>query len=313
MTKSLQYRTLFYDKKIEEEFSDNGFAIVTNKVDISKINDLKSYFNNIFKNIKLREGFSTGFDYFDIDTRFKNHDFILKTIHNLVEEICIDCEVYLSNYIIKTNERNYNIDVHQDWSYVDETQHRSFNIWIPLQDTTIQNGAMVLLPKTHYKYIETYRTPSIPFYFDKYKNILYNYIQPIELNKGDILIFDNSLIHGATSNNHIENRIAVVLCVKPKESKLQFLFPDNDNLLVYEQENDFIFYFDNYLKEIKEKPKLGKLIKHLPKEYIKIDNKSTLISILNSIEAKKNNKLFIKYKNNKNIFNKFLLFFTKNK
>lgn len=313
MTKSLQYRSLFYDKEIEKEFSDNGFAIVRNKVDISKIIDLKVYFNGIFKNIILREGFSTGFDYFDIDTRFKNHDFILKTIHNLVEEICIDCEVYLSNYMIKTTEKEYCIDIHQDWSYVDETQHRSFNIWIPLQDTTIDNGTMVVLPKTHFKNIKTFRTPVIPFYFDTFKELLYDYLLPIELKEGDFVIFDNSIIHGAISNNSMNNRLAVVLCIKPKETKLQFLFPEENNILVYEQENNFIFHFEDYLKEIKERPKIGKLIRHLPKENIKIDNKNTLISILNLIEAKKNNKLFRKYNKNKKIFNKILYYFTKNK
>lgn len=293
---NISYRQLFFSNEHEKDFSEHGYFIVRDKIPSNTIQKLYDYFNSLSISKSLKLGFSTPFDYYGIEKRYEIHDFITKNLLPLITELYVDCEVYLSNYMIKTPEENFNIDVHQDWSYVDETQNRTFNIWIPLTDTTLENGSMVLLPKSHFANIATYRAPSVPFYFDALKELLYNYLQPIELKKGDILIFDNSIIHGATSNNSKENRIAVVLCVKPKETKLQFLYPTSNKLLVFEQENDFIFRFDNYLKEIRDEPKIGVLINQLPLSNLKVRDKKQLRIILESISAISNNNLFKKYK-----------------
>ena len=108
------YRKLFKDEEHENEFSSNGYFISKNVLSNSIIDDLQFYFDELFKDVKLQKGFSTPFDYYDISKRFEIHNFILSKLNFLIEQLCIDCEVYLSNYMIKTPEKQLYIDIHQD-------------------------------------------------------------------------------------------------------------------------------------------------------------------------------------------------------
>src|SRR5688572_15553008 len=45
-------------------------------------------------------------------------------------------------FIVKRKGADTTFPIHQDWNVVDETQHRAFNMWIPLHDVDATNGAL---------------------------------------------------------------------------------------------------------------------------------------------------------------------------
>jgi hypothetical protein len=55
-------------------------------------------------------------------------------------------EVVAEGFIAKGASGQSTIPGHLDWSIVDETRHRSVNVWIPLCDTSESNGALAVVP-----------------------------------------------------------------------------------------------------------------------------------------------------------------------
>lgn len=54
-----------------------------------------------------------------------------------------------STYLVKGVGPKSMLDVHQDWSVVDETQHRSYTIWLPLSNSNSTNGTVRALKGSH--------------------------------------------------------------------------------------------------------------------------------------------------------------------
>jgi phytanoyl-CoA hydroxylase len=113
------------------------------------------------------------------------------------------------------NHQETKTPVHQDTQYWvldygkgDQTSliqnHKLFTFWIPLDNVNKESGAMEVIPKTDfgntlfspydYAYEETGFLGLSPTELSKHKLI------PIEMEKGDLLIFDQLVPHGATKN-----------------------------------------------------------------------------------------------------------------
>lgn len=110
---------------------------------------------------------------------------------------------------------------HADWNIVDERQWRSYNLWIPLVDTTVENGAVHVVPGSH-TWLDSYRGPGIPNPFEPHRETLWKAMQPLELRAGTALLYDHRLLHASPANQTDTVRLACVLGVKPKAAALRY-------------------------------------------------------------------------------------------
>ena len=149
-------------------------------------------------------------------------------IRNIIaEEIAnhfSDYELFVANFMIKEPGNESEVVPHQDWTYVDEPQYMSLNLWIPLQDVFEENGCMTFLPRSHSLY-ETLRTsPYYPNLFDNVMPLAKKNMVPVPMKAGEAVLFSHATLHGSTINRSQERRLNVVQGIYSKGAQLHHYF-----------------------------------------------------------------------------------------
>jgi hypothetical protein len=183
------------------------------------------------------------------------------------------CERTFQNYralseqfIAKRKGTDTTFPIHQDWSIVDETKHKSFNLWIPLQDVDESNGAMWIVKGSH-KIKRKVRGAG--YLFPNYYPVLEE-LKPMmtsfNMHAGEALIFFHNTLHGSPSNKTNSQRVVTQISIVPEDAQLQIYFQKSeaDSLEVHHPADAFTFYYDRIREESELRPPTGKPTELLP-------------------------------------------------
>lgn len=110
---------------------------------------------------------------------------------------------------------------HADWNIVDERFFRSYNLWIPLVDTTVENGAVHVIPGSH-NWLDYFRGPGIENPFAAHKDAIWKAMQPLEMRAGTALLYDHRLLHASPVNRTDGLRLACVMGIQPKAAEMRY-------------------------------------------------------------------------------------------
>src|ERR1700722_20381584 len=108
------------------------------------------------------------------------------------------------------------VPIHQDWSLVDERSHRSLSVWIPLCDTTHENGGLAIVKGSH-RLPHTIRGTGVPASVRLSAEALSPYLTRYEMQAGDALFFDHRMIHTSPPNTSGRRRTAAAIGLVPNE------------------------------------------------------------------------------------------------
>lgn len=156
----------------------------------------------------------------DMEFRKKTSDFINVVLSPLVADVLKDYKLLGGAYVVKPAHGKGILQPHQDWNLVDESQSRSYNLWIPLVDVDATNGAVCVLPGSHIK-INTYRGPGIPSAFKEVEQHIWQKLDLLPMKAGESLLYDHALLHGSPANTSDKVRIGIVCGVIPKGAAMQ--------------------------------------------------------------------------------------------
>jgi hypothetical protein len=198
----------------------------------------------------------------DLDFRKATNEKIVQEFSRSVEEYFDEAELLGGSFIAKKANYNEKLQPHQDWNIVDESQHRSFNIWIPLVDTNQSNGAIMIMPSSHL-WIKNYRHSSIPCAYSEVHQLLFENMLTLNLKAGEALIYDHALIHASHSNNSDNTRISCASGIKPKEAEMLIYW--NNQSEIEEYNCNTAYFLENNVFEKPTNLELRKTIK--PKVY----------------------------------------------
>ena len=132
---------------------------------------------------------------------------------------------------------------HADWNIVDEARHRSYNLWVPLVDTRVENGAVHILPGSH-RWFDSYRGPGIPNPLEALGQELWDYLEPLEMQAGHALLYDHRLVHASPLNQSGDLRLACVAGVKRREAEMRHCRLRQGMLAEYASSVDFFLEGD---------------------------------------------------------------------
>ncbi|MBX2903293.1 MAG: phytanoyl-CoA dioxygenase family protein [Chitinophagales bacterium] len=216
------------------------------------------------------------FGVFSNNVKYKKyvHETLCNIAYKAFDNLFQNYQIQIANFAVKTSGHNTFVPFHQDNASVDEDLYSSINVWIPLQDVNTRNGAVWLVPKSHHLYYG-HRCTSIPSLLENISDNLFPFALPIQVSKGQALLFDTRIFHFSNPNLSSDTRAAAVFRVSNKEAKVRAYYYDNssktpsieawncpsDHLLITQAYND------------KHRPKQGELEwkKELPIEPLQPD------------------------------------------
>jgi hypothetical protein len=169
---------------------------------------------------------------------------LCEVIDPFVQELFINFKKLGAVFLIKPPGPNSIMPIHQDWTVVDETKFDAMTVWIPLQDTTEENGCIRVLPRSH-RLSNALRAPTLQ---NPLKDIVAEaelLMQPLPMKAGQAFVFSHALLHASFPNLSQEPRVAVAYGVMHQESQLRYYFRENasDPLELLQVPDDF---FLNY-------------------------------------------------------------------
>jgi hypothetical protein len=244
---------IFIDKKLDIQFTNIGFVIIPNFLDRKTIDFLKNYhieFDNF-----IDTGFKTSVWSSNSFYRKQTYELLKPIYEEKLKNILINHRGIMGNYMIKEPSKKSFIDIHADWSFTDETKYTAINAWIPLVDTTIENGCLRILPYSH-KLNYPYRGRGIPHQFEGVKDYMQSLSTPIEVKAGDLVLFNVKCIHFSLNNLSSVYRPAVSMVMLPQEATVFHYTYYDENYIRKIHIND-PYFFSNYnaFEEIEKQEK----------------------------------------------------------
>lgn len=151
---------------------------------------------------------------FRIHTRAPFQDVALDSrVLDLVEPILgPDFDLFLSQFIFKWPEA-YGQPWHQDSFYFPYHPDRQVGVWIAANRATIANGCLWVVPGSQVEPVHEHVPDDRPNATQAYTKIVDHDMSarvPVEMEPGDVLVFDSHLMHMSTDNETDDLRAALV-------------------------------------------------------------------------------------------------------
>jgi len=241
-------RVIFNDAGQQTSFEEVGY-VVEDFLDRNERAELLDLFDRTVRRERNTYAFFQSLKYyisiFDTDTaKRKEVDRAVKAIFkDKIERLMRDYRILLCNFMAKPPGGVGEIQVHQDFTFVDEDRFVGFNLWVPLEDTDLRNGCFYMIPGSN-KLLRSYRAASITESLTRYNETLKRYMTPKPIKAGTGIVFDHRLFHYSPENQSDRWRPAVQLVLIPKEAQAILLRhdPKNDpaHLLVHGIDEDYL-------------------------------------------------------------------------
>jgi ectoine hydroxylase-related dioxygenase (phytanoyl-CoA dioxygenase family) len=226
----------------------------------------------------------------DFSLKKKVSDEILAKLSSKIEAKFSDYKLLGVSFLEKKANQNNPLPIHQDWTVTDEERFGSFTIWIPLDDTTKNNGALRVIDGSH-QIENNFRAPSLPVSFDKYRANFEKYLKTLAIPKGNAFVFNQKLMHASWPNSSNDNRLALTIGLVPKDADLFMLYYDASKKQInkYAMPDDLFLHYPEIIKQ----PTIGKLTESFSyqvKDFNETDLKEALYQ--NSIKSNTMQPLF---------------------
>ena len=237
----------FIDTGLQNFFIEKGYVVVP-FFDETQIALLQSKYDNIEHNKGLLFE-STSFIE-DRVVKEECNDFVASVFELQIKSIFENYKSLGTSFLTKRAGEYSSMPIHQDWTVVDETEFASITCWVPLIDTTTQNGAFQVIEGSHL-FSDALRGPSLPVAFEGQD--LSCFLKTIPLKKGEAIIFNHALIHASHSNLSEKERVAVTFGLTHKDASLLMYYQKENGVEQWQMpDNMFLEY-----PKVRFEPKIG--------------------------------------------------------
>lgn len=232
----LQHAPIVKDETLNKQLFEKGYIVLPflNNVEIEQLRDI--YFS--YHADASVEGLY-------VSSHAKPWDELMEISNKIKDIVAPGIDAHFQNvqkiggtFIVKAPDENNILHPHQDWRIIDEDHYRSFTIWIALQDTTDENGAMYVLPGSH-EWIRGFRHITIPSVYGKIYDLTWQYMLPIHLKAGEAVVFDHALVHASKPNISDEHRIAATNTIISEGASFRICCNNNGVVEEYECPSGF--------------------------------------------------------------------------
>jgi hypothetical protein len=204
-------RPVFIDDDLERAFSDRGYAVV----DMLPPEEVAALLGLYEETLGTEQpGFSYSMRLGATDAKAKIRHAVSKAYTRHLAGMLHDHSVAVCGFVAKGATGESTIPGHLDWSLVDETRHRSVNVWIALCDTGRANGALAVFPGSQ-RLPLTRRGSGTPPPLAAPPEVLAEHLTVVPMRAGQAILYEPRLIHGSATNTSGQPRIAAGLSLAP--------------------------------------------------------------------------------------------------
>ncbi|MEZ4931458.1 MAG: phytanoyl-CoA dioxygenase family protein [Saprospiraceae bacterium] len=257
---------IFKDPIQQELFDRQGF-ITLPFIDKDIVEKLDQVFDELHPQLP-DGGFISGSYSPDYNYKKTASDNILQAFKKSYEKIFQNYHAIGGAFLFKMPSENSELMMHQDWTIVDEGKYYALNVWVPLTDINEKNGALMVLPGSHFRSIQTLRAPTLPFFFSGNENILKEHLVPLYVKAGEAVIINQSLVHFSPANISGKIRKAITAGVVSQGAQICYYYKDPNSekkeIEKFEQEESFLIQFNDFFKDIFNRPTFGKYVESIP-------------------------------------------------
>ena len=179
-------------------------------------------------------------------------DSLRSAFSSFLEDTIKNHKALVFTFLIKDAAEKSMLDIHQDWSIVDEREHCSYSFWVPLSNSTKKNGTIYALLGSH-RFPLNIRGAGIPPKYFPVRDSAIARMKRVDVKRGELLIFDQSLIHYSPPNNSKEPRIAVVSSIIPENASPRLYhcedFANNPEINSYDVPDEFYLLYDDFINQ----------------------------------------------------------------
>lgn len=230
------HRSLLVDADAERALTADGYSVLPllGAAEVGRLLDRLSEWVPDFP-----EGFYASVHVANAQLRAGVNALLMATFGPMLTTVCREARLLGGAFINKAPGPRGALPPHQDWNIVDETRHRSFNVWVPLVDTNAANGAISVIPGSHH-WLPTVRGPNIPCVFRQVHPELRAAMKLLPMRAGEVLIYDHRLLHCSDINDTPNHRPGAVMGLVPAEAELKHYVVDGERIRQYRSNVDFL-------------------------------------------------------------------------
>lgn len=269
-------RKVFVNSIADQSMRDNGYWVIKNLLTSEDIEKFTDYHTRI--PAASKDTFYSSHWNDDAQYRKKVDQFIRPILFEKVKDKLQDYRPVYGYFLVKMSGEKGTVSIHQDWMLVDESRFVGVTMWIPLVDTTLENGSFQVIENSH-KFLSQIRGSNTHFpYRGDLQDVHNRFLTNINLKKGDAILFDHKLAHASLPNFTKDPRVAVGLVVLPQEAEMVHYYFDHQQkeVRLYEVDDNFLLEFG-----LRDHPDKYKFIKKMnfTNPILPIENLETAYSI----------------------------------
>ena len=249
---------VFKDDNLADEVHISGHSIL-NALSTDQLEDLNTLFH-AEHSFDVTEG-GMFYSMYSRDKAYRQR------VHDRISEILAPTlDLHFKNYknvvnafVVKLPGEKSEFYVHQDTTALDEFAFSPLSLWIPIHAITPQNGALAIIEKTHW-FFSPYRGVSFGFPFKKINDTIKKYLKPVYMRAGEILCFDNRIIHNSLANNSDQPRIAVICGIFPEKAQFQTCYRSPEEyspVEMYTHDDDYMMSYPHFFYNCTDRPHFG--------------------------------------------------------
>ncbi len=275
------YRTVQCSHKLIKDiaqhssFQKDGFLVLRDALPMENVEALSNFYK---ENFKTQEGMYV--THHAERNSSRNKEFSNKIFELTKEFMTARFEAFkplIAHFAAKAPGSKGLFNLHQDWSIVREELYGVLHCWIPLQDTSRENGTLAVLPKSHLCF-QNYRSGSCSIRFLPFES-LEDKILHLNVRKGDVVLYHPALFHGSAANETKQDRLAVVAAIAHIEAQQTYHSKEGNEIWTYEMTDDDLFgRLDDLAKGGKP---FGKKIQKVQYRALNITDEEMIVSLRN--------------------------------
>lgn len=254
---------------MREEINHSGFKLVNclNQTQLQKLTDIFEEEHDFDVN---DGGMFYSMYSKDKDYRSRVHLKIKGVLEPVLDQYFTDYKNVINAFVVKLPGERSEFYLHQDTTVLDEFEYSPLSLWIPLHDITDNNGALSIVPKSHW-FFSPYRAVTLPFPFKEIAGTVRKYLKPIFMRAGEVLFFDNRVIHNSALNNSGEPRIAIICGLFPKNAPFRTIYNEpvkqEKSLSIFEHDENFLLEYEQFFYDCTSRPETGTLVDQVDNDF----------------------------------------------